>query len=120
MTVFCMTATLKMDSGIPEHSTPCANNGIVLNVDKFKFAAEIVEFAGFKVTMDGFGPTQNTIDSIINYPTSNFVVRTGRFRRLRILGERNHATFSSFMQGIRKSSTGMTLWRSYSIERRLK
>ena len=52
-----------------DHLTLCASNGIVFNVDKFRFAAETVEFAGFKVTMDGFGPTQNTLDSILNYPT---------------------------------------------------
>ncbi len=56
-----------------DHLKLCGDNGIVFNVDKFKFAAETVEFAGFQVTMDGFGPTQNTIDSIRHYPTPKTV-----------------------------------------------
>ena len=46
----------------------CADNGIVFNPDKFVFAAEICEFAGFEVTMDGYRPTKKILESIRTFP----------------------------------------------------
>ena len=78
--VRCIDDGLLYDSSLEEaflhtfdHLKLCADNGIVFNVEKFVFGSETVEFAGFRVTKDGFGPTQNTIDSIRNYPTPRSV-----------------------------------------------
>ena len=52
-----------------DHIKHCADNGIVFNREKFKFAEEIVEFAGFEVSMNGYKPSKRTIDAIRNFPT---------------------------------------------------
>ena len=52
-----------------DHIKLCADNGIVFNPDKFKFARESVEFAGFEVTMDGYRPANHLIEGIRDFPT---------------------------------------------------
>ena len=47
----------------------CADNGIVFNVKKFQFAQEIVEFAGFEITNDGYRPPKRILDAIEKFPT---------------------------------------------------
>ena len=47
----------------------CADNGVVFNREKFRFGREIVEFAGFEVTMDGYRPSPKLLSSIQNFPT---------------------------------------------------
>ena len=47
----------------------CSSNGIVFNPEKFVFAQDIVEFAGFEITSDGFRPPQRILDAIRNFPT---------------------------------------------------
>ena len=39
-----------------DHIKLCADNGVVFNKEKFVFARETVEFAGFEVTMEGYRP----------------------------------------------------------------
>ena len=51
------------------HLKHCADNGIVFNPEKFKFARETVEFAGFDVTLDGYKPAESTLAAIKNFPT---------------------------------------------------
>ena len=51
------------------HIKLCADNGIVFNPEKFKFARECVEFAGFEVTMDGYRPADHIIAAIRDFPT---------------------------------------------------
>ena len=51
------------------HLTLCAENGIVFNKEKFRFARETVEFAGFDVTPDGYRPAERTIQAIRDFPT---------------------------------------------------
>jgi len=46
----------------------CADNGIVFNPEKFVFAEEICEFAGFEITMDGYRPTKKILESIRSFP----------------------------------------------------
>ena len=46
----------------------CADNGIVFNKEKFVFARDEVEFAGFEVTKEGFRPPARIIDAIRNFP----------------------------------------------------
>ena len=41
----------------------------MFNREKFKFAEENVEFAGFEMTMKGFKPSNKTIEGIKNFPT---------------------------------------------------
>jgi hypothetical protein len=43
----------------------CNKNGMVISSDKFVFAKETVEFAGFEITMEGIKP----IEAIRNFPT---------------------------------------------------
>ena len=52
-----------------DHIKWCADHGIAFNVDKFRFARETVEFAGFDVTMDGYRPAERTLAAIKNFPT---------------------------------------------------
>ena len=47
----------------------CSDNGIVFNVDKFVFAQETCEFAGFELTPEGYRPPKRILDSIWNFPT---------------------------------------------------
>merc|ERR1712015_148308 len=46
----------------------CADNGIIFNPEKFIFAAEICDFAGFEVTMDGYRPTKKILEAITSFP----------------------------------------------------
>ena len=46
----------------------CADNGVVFNQEKFVFAEESVEFAGFNVHMEGVRPPQKIISAIENFP----------------------------------------------------
>ena len=46
----------------------CAKNGIVFNPDKFLFAKKEVDFAGFRVTMDGYKPTAALLEAIEQFP----------------------------------------------------
>ena len=56
-----------------DHLKLCADNGIVFNPEKFQFAEETVEFAGFEVTSDGFRPSPRIIDAIAEFPTPTCV-----------------------------------------------
>jgi hypothetical protein len=51
------------------HLTLGAENGIIFNKEKFKFARDTVEFAGFDVTPSGYRPAQRIIQAIRNFPT---------------------------------------------------
>ena len=46
----------------------CGQNGIILNPQKFKFAQETVEFAGFEITNDCIRPANKYFDAIRNFP----------------------------------------------------
>ena len=56
-----------------DHIKLCADNGIVFNPEKFKFARDNVEFAGFEVTKDGFRPASHVINGIRDFPTPKSV-----------------------------------------------
>ena len=51
-----------------DHIKLCADNGVVFNREKFVFAAETVDFAGFEVNVAGFRPSKHLIDAIKNFP----------------------------------------------------
>jgi hypothetical protein len=42
----------------------CGRNGITLNPDKFVFAQDTVEFAGFTIAMDTVQPCQRYLQAI--------------------------------------------------------
>ena len=46
----------------------CADNGVVFNRDKFQFAEETVDFAGFEVHVEGFRPPKGIIAAIEQFP----------------------------------------------------
>ena len=53
-----------------EYITHCGRNGIVFNPDKFHFAEDEVEFAGFQITADGVKTTKKKMtEAILNFPT---------------------------------------------------
>ena len=52
-----------------DHLRLCAENGIIFNKEKFKFARDTVEFAGFDVTPRGYRPAKRIIQAIRNFPT---------------------------------------------------
>lgn len=47
----------------------CADNGVVFNKDKFQFAQQTVEFAGFEITQDGYRPLKKIISAITEFPS---------------------------------------------------
>lgn len=47
----------------------CGRHGITLNPDKFNFAQDNVEFAGFEITSDTVKPCPRFINAISNFPT---------------------------------------------------
>ena len=49
----------------------CGRNGITLNPDKFIFAKDVVEFAGFEVTTDSVRPCAKYLQAIRDFPTPN-------------------------------------------------
>ena len=44
-------------------------NGRVFSLEKFVFAKETVEFAGFEITREGIRTTDKYIEAIRNFPT---------------------------------------------------
>ena len=50
------------------HLKHCADRGVVFNRDKFQFAGEVVDFAGFEVSMEGYKPAKRTIEAIRDFP----------------------------------------------------
>ena len=72
----CIDDTLLWDSNVEsafwhtvEYITHCGKNGIVFNPEKFHFACDEVEFAGFLVTANGFRPTRKMTEAILHFPT---------------------------------------------------
>ena len=51
-----------------DYLTLCANNGIVMNVSKFKFCREAVEFAGLLITPTGPAPSERILQAIRDFP----------------------------------------------------
>ena len=47
----------------------CGRHGITLNPEKFRFATDEVEFAGFEITNDTVRPCKNYIRAISDFPT---------------------------------------------------
>lgn len=47
----------------------CGRNGITLNPDKFTFAEDTCEFAGFEITNDSVRPSQKYLRAILDFPT---------------------------------------------------
>ena len=47
----------------------CARNGITLNPDKFRFAQDEVEFAGFTITQTEVRPCKKYLQAIADFPT---------------------------------------------------
>ena len=46
----------------------CAQNGIVIHSDKFKFCETTVDFAGFTLTPEGITPSTTILSAIKNFP----------------------------------------------------
>lgn len=47
----------------------CGKNGIVLNPNKFTFAKQTVDFAGFQITPTSVKPCQHSLEAIKEFPT---------------------------------------------------
>lgn len=72
----CIDDSLLWDYGIEDsfwhtfdYIKHCSDNGIVFNVEKFVFAQEKCEFAGFELTPEGYRPPKRILDAIWNFPT---------------------------------------------------
>ena len=48
----------------------CGRNGITLNPEKFTFAQDVVEFAGFEITHDNVRPCKRFLRAITEFPTT--------------------------------------------------
>ena len=51
-----------------EFLTLCGNNGIILNPNKFQFAQDIVDFAGFQITPTHVQPSRKYLEAILDFP----------------------------------------------------
>ena len=74
--VRCIDDSLLWDSDIRsafwhtfDYIKLCADNGIVFNRDKFRFAKDVIEFAGFEITREGYRPPKKVLDTIQSFPT---------------------------------------------------
>ena len=52
-----------------EYLDLCSHNGVILNQEKFSFAADEVEFAGFNVTNTSVKPCDKLFRAISEFPT---------------------------------------------------
>ena len=73
--VRCVDDTLLWDDSIEaafwhtfDYIKLCADNGKVFNKEKFEFAKDVVEFADFDITKDGFRPPARIIETIKTSP----------------------------------------------------
>ncbi len=53
--------------------TRCGTNGITLNPDKFQFAQDTVQFAGFEISMSTVKPARKFTKAIAEFPTPSDV-----------------------------------------------
>ncbi|MCP4294488.1 MAG: RNA-directed DNA polymerase [Proteobacteria bacterium] len=74
--VKCIDDVLIWDSDIEtaffrtwDYLTFCAENGIVLSKQKFKFCRDEVEFAGLKITKSGIAPSEKILKAISEFPS---------------------------------------------------
>lgn len=74
--VKCIDDTLLWASSIEEcfHATTkwldlCGNNGITLNPEKFDFASNTVEFAGFEITSNDVRPCHQFLRAVTDFPS---------------------------------------------------
>lgn len=74
--VRCVDDSLLWDDNIEksfwhtfEYLKKCADNGIIFNNDKFQFALETAEFAGFEITADGYKPLRKLLKAVSDFPT---------------------------------------------------
>ena len=51
----------------------CGRSGIVLNPEKFSFAQDTVEFAGFEISLDKVKPCSRYLDAIRQFPTPSTI-----------------------------------------------
>ena len=47
----------------------CARHGVTINLERFVFAADSVEFAGFEITPESVRPCKKSLNAILNFPT---------------------------------------------------
>ena len=53
---------------VAEYLELVGNNGIILNLEKFNFGRDVVDWAGVRVTQDGIAPLPEHVESIKNFP----------------------------------------------------
>ena len=57
----------------------CAENGIVINKDKFQFCRRSVDFAGLSITDDGVQPSPKMMSAIENFPPPTDITTSRAF-----------------------------------------
>ena len=57
----------------------CANNGIIFNPEKFHFAKDVIEFAGFDITLTGYRPTSKLLEGIKTFPSPTSITGVRSF-----------------------------------------
>jgi hypothetical protein len=72
----CVDDTIMWDAILEEHWWRMINflellgkNGVILNVKKFQFCQETVDYAGFRITTSGIKPQEKFIRAIREFPT---------------------------------------------------
>ena len=81
----CVDDTIHYDNDLETHwwrtidfLILVGKSGIVLNPDKFQFAQQVVEFAGFRISLNNIEPLPKFMDAIRTFPTpvSNTDIRS--------------------------------------------
>jgi hypothetical protein len=75
-TVRCIDDSILWDTTVTEafwhtfdYLKLCADNGVVFNKEKFQFAQDTVEFAGYDISTTGYKPPKKIIAAIAEFPT---------------------------------------------------
>ena len=65
-----------------EYLDLCGQHGIIQNPSKFRFAMDIVEYAGFEITLDSIRPGESFFSAIRDFPVPKNITDVRSFFRL--------------------------------------
>ena len=64
---------------ICRYVSTCSRNGVNFNKQKFRFAEDVVDYVGFKLTSDEMKPAASTTESIKNFPAPKNITQDRAF-----------------------------------------
>ena len=83
---------------VAAYLTLVGKNGIILNPDKFQFAAESVDWAGIRLTTDKVEPLPAHVQAIREYPTPrNITDMRSYFALVNQVSRKENTRFPNFL-----------------------